>query len=619
MIEQIRYHIDNLFARGTWALLLVLGVAMLVLIGVITIAMVVIGVSPGEGATLWDSIWTIFTYTFDPSGVPYQDGVWTYRLLMLVASLGGIFILSLLVGILANGFADAVQTLRKGKSIVVETDHTLVLGWGDQVFSVLHELIVANENVKGACVVILADMDKVDMEDAIRARIADTKTTRIVCRSGSPIDVSDLAIVRPSLAKSIIILDPQTEDPEVGDAYTVKTLLALQRLDSAHSKAAVVATMRSEANVRVAELVTGGRANIIPSEVMISQIITQTCRQPGLSLVYAELLDFDGDELYVHNEPKLVGKTFAESLLWYEESCLVGLKYANGQLKLNPPLDSVIAEGDSIIALSADDDTIVLRDAPAHVQTHQVATGIQRARAVERILVLGWNERGRFIIRELDEYVIDGTEIVVVDHIDRSADVATIQNSVQHSRPSFIQARTTSRDVLDSLNVASFNSVIVLADTSLDVQHADARTIMTLIHLRDITAGAHSVNIVTEMLDERNRSLASTDGLNDFIISNTIISLLLTQIAENQDLHAVFRDLFDAAGSELYLKPITEYIAESTQYSMATLVYAATQRSEIAIGLKCKVNGEWAVRLNIPKSETLSFSEEDLVVVIAEN
>lgn len=619
MIEALRYRIDNLFAKGTWALLLVLGASMVVLIAVIAVTMALAGVSPGEGATVWDTIWTIFTYTFDPSGVPYRDGVWAYRLLMLLASLGGIFILSLLVGILANGFADAVQTLRKGKSIVVESGHTLVLGWGDQIFSVLHELIAANANVKGACIVVLADTDKVEMEDAIRTRVGDSGSTRIVCRSGSPIDVTDLAIVRPSEAKSIIILDPLTEDPEIGDAYTIKTLLALNRLDADRPNGAIVATMRSEANVKVAELVTGGRAHIIPSEVMISQIITQTCRQPGLSLVYAELLDFDGDELYIHHEPRLAGKTFAEALNWYETSCIVGLKYADGQLKLNPPMETVIAAGDSIIALSADDDTIVLRSEQAAIDGSQVARRTLRTPVSERILVLGWNERGRFIIRELDEYVVEGTEIVVVDHVDRSEDVENIRKNVKRSRPSFRQSRTTSRSVLDELDVPSFNSVIVLADTTLDVQQADARTIMTLIHLRDITSAFPTVNIVTEMLDERNRSLASTDGINDFIISNTIVSLLLTQIAENQDLHAVFRDLFDAAGSELYLKPITEYISPTHQYTMATLVYAAAQCNEIAIGLKCKVNGEWAVRLNIPKSETLTFSNDDLVVVIAEN
>jgi voltage-gated potassium channel Kch len=282
-------------------------------------------------------------------------------------------------------------------------------------------------------------------------------------------------------------------------------------------------------------------------------------------------------------------------------------------------MDTVLANGDDILALSADDDTIRLRETIAPFDASSIVRTPPRARRPERILVLGWNERGRFIIRELDQYVAPGTEIVVVDHVDRSSDVERIRTAVSNSMPTFHQARTTSREVLDALDVTRFDSVIVLADSTLDVQQADARTIMTLVHLRDITSGRSAVNIVTEMLDERNRSLAAADGINDFIISNTIISLLLTQIAENRDLHAVFRDLFDAAGSELYLKPVTDYVRIGGPISMATLVRAASERNEIAVGLKIRSGSDWAVRLNIPKSEQLTLSADDMVVVVAED
>ena len=67
-------------------------------------------------------------------------------------------------------------------------------------------------------------------------------------------------------------------------------------------------------------------------------------------------------------------------------------------------------------------------------------------------------------------------------------------------------------------------------------------------------------SIVSEMLDMRNRDLAEVTRADDFIVSDRLVSLLLTQIAENQDLTAVFADLFDAEGSELYLKPAADYV-----------------------------------------------------------
>lgn len=617
--QRLQYSIDNLFARGTSTLLLLLGVSVLLLLLILVVLMWTLGESAGVGSNGIDDLWTLFVYTFDPTGVPYSEGSWTYKMIMLTASIGGVFILSTLVGILSTGFAESLATLRKGKSVVAETNHTLVLGWGEQIFSVVHELITANSNVRKACVVILAEQDKVFMEDELRARIPDFKTTTVVCRSGSPMDTSDLTIVRPEHAKSIIILDTQLELASQSDAITVKILLALHHV-MGHTTQSVVATMRDEANIQVARLVAAN-AHIIPSELVISQIITQTCRQPGLSLVYSELLDFDGDELYVYSSPDLVGKSFAKALLCFDGTSLIGIKYASGEVKVNPPMNTIIQPGDSVIVLSADDDTIyVTPTLTSAVQQEHIVQAPSLPNVPENILVLGWNDRGKFILRELDNYVPTGTQILLVDEIDRSIDVAAIQEHIHNYTITARIGSTFSRDTLETLEISTFSSIIVLADTSVDVQSADAQSLMTLIHLRDICSKQNvEINIVTEMLDERNKNLAAADSVNDFIISNTITSLLLTQIAENIDLYQVFRDLFDAEGSELYLKPVSNYVTTDTPVTFATVVAAASRRNEIAIGCKFYNNGNVTVQLNLPKKNEFSFSHKDMIIVVAEH
>ena len=59
---------------------------------------------------------------------------------------------------------------------------------------------------------------------------------------------------------------------------------------------------------------------------LIARITVQTCRQSGLSVVYTELLDFGGDEIYFSDEPTLVGRTFGDALLAYEDSALIGMR-----------------------------------------------------------------------------------------------------------------------------------------------------------------------------------------------------------------------------------------------------------------------------------------------------
>ena len=68
---------------------------------------------------------------------------------------------------------------------------------------------------------------------------------------------------------------------------------------------------------------------------LISRLIVQTSQQSGLSAVYTELLDFSGDEIYFHEEPALTGRTFGEALLMYEDSALIGVRTADGRVRLN--------------------------------------------------------------------------------------------------------------------------------------------------------------------------------------------------------------------------------------------------------------------------------------------
>ena len=103
----------------------------------------------------------------------------------------------------------SIDEMRKGRSRVIESNHTLILGWSPKVFAIINELIIANENQKQPRIVILADHDKVEMEDEIRAKLPNTKNTRVICRSGSPLDLDDLEVVNPHEAKSIIILSPE--------------------------------------------------------------------------------------------------------------------------------------------------------------------------------------------------------------------------------------------------------------------------------------------------------------------------------------------------------------------------------------------------------------------------
>ena len=96
----------------------------------------------------------------------------------------------------------------------------------------------------------------------------------------------------------------------------------------------------------------------------------------------------------------------------------------------------------------------------------------------------------------------------------------------------------------------------------------------------------------------------------------------LTQLSENENLAAVFAELFAAEGSEIYLRPASGYVQLGREMTYATVVEAARRRREVAVGYRIE-EGEGdpspaGFRLNPRKSERVRFDEDDRVIVLAE-
>lgn len=625
-IDRVRYAFDNYMAKGTVAL--IGGLAALSLL-VILIAAAVISVgritqSDGGTVDFGEAAWLSLTRTLD-SGTFGGDTGTGFRLVMLAVTFGGVFIISALIGVLNNGLEGQISELRKGRSRVVESNHTVILGWSSQVSSVISELVVANANQSKSCVVVMGEKDKVEMEDEIRDRLGNTGRTRIVCRSGSPMDIHNLEIVSLDTARSIIVLSPEGDDP---DSAVIKTILAITNNPNRQpGPYHIVAEIHDQRNMEVAKMVGRDEVELVQVGDLISRITVQTCRQSGLSVVYTELLDFGGDEIYFKEEPALVGQKFGDALLAYGDSTVIGLRPAGGGALLNPPMDRGIEAGDQLIAISEDDDTIKLSGLNDFGIDQSAIRAAKSAKPKpERTLILGWNWRVPTIINELDNYVAPKSIVsVVADYADGKEEIKAKSPNIKNQTVAYEMADTTDRRVLDRLNIPKYDRVIAMASDGIDPQQADARTLITLLHLRDISdKGGHDFAIVSEMLDIRNRELAEVTRADDFIVSEKLISLMLSQISENKELNAVFADIFDPEGSEIYVKPAEDYVTPGQPVNFYTVVEAARRRGGIAIGYRVKADANdaaksYGVVVNPDKSKKVSFAPGDKIVVVSES
>ena len=631
--QRLRYAFDRSLSRGTASLIgwLALGSFFIVLTATAVILLTGVGPEAAEGQEpqalgFAEAFWQSLMRSIDPGTVAGDTG-WGYRALMFAVTVGGIFVVSLLISILSSGLQGRLEELRQGRSFVVEEGHTLILGWSSRAFLIIRELVIANENQKRPRVVVLADRDKVEMEQEIRDKVGDTRNTRVVCRSGSPIDLVDLEIVNPHASKSIIILSP--DDSPDADAQVIKMILAItnnpQRRERPYH---IVAELRDEKNMEVARIVGGDEAKLVLSSDIIARITVQTSLQVGLSIVYTELLDYGGDEIYMQEEPRLVGRTYGEALLAYESCSPVGLRPAEGGVRVNPPMETAIRAGDKIIAIAEDDDKVVYTGAPeGAVDESAFARGEESERGPERVLVLGWNKRGRTIVRELDNYVPEGSFLKVVSDVPRGeTGIDEAAAGLRRLSLEFEQGDTTDRKVLDRLDLTSFKHIILLCYADrLDAQAADAKTMITLLHLRDIERRkGESYSVVSEMVDVRNRALAAVAKADDFIVSDELTGLLLTQVSENSELLELFEDLFRSEGSEIYLKPARDYVRTGRAVNFYTVVESARRRGHTAIGYRLERHANdpsraYGVRVNPPKSDPVTFQPEDKIIVLAED
>jgi voltage-gated potassium channel Kch len=627
--QRLQYKFHNTFAKGTIALI---GWLALASAGMILVASVVVKLSGAlpedtEDLSIPRIAWMSLMRTLDAGTMGGDQGDTFFLAMMLAVTFGGIFVVSTLIGVLTSGIEGQIDEIRKGRSLVCEEDHTVVLGWSPQVFSIVRELCAANESMGGAAIAILGDKDKVEMEDELRDKIEDLRGSWVVCRTGNPIDPDDVGIVNPNDSRSVIVLAP--EDAHNPDSHVIKTILALtnnpgRRNEPYH----IVAEIRDPKNLEPARLVGGDEATYIAVEELISRITVQTCRQSGLSVVYTELLDFDGDEIYLEEIPELVGKTFADSLFAFQTCAVLGVARADGVTQVMPPQDQVIEKGDRLILVAEDDSKVSVggpgRDA---VDEESIVDRQPAPPEPEQTLILGWNRRGPSIVRELESYVAPGSEVVIVADVDDvAASIAEGSGKLEKLILTTRKGDTTDRRTLDSLDIGRFEHVITLSySETLDVQEADARTLITLLHVRDIVSRLDAkVSIVSEMLDVKNRQLAEVTRADDFIVSDRLVSLMLSQLSEEKALQPVFQDLFDPAGAEIYLKSAADYVTIGDQINFYTVLESARRKGEVAIGYRIAALSQdaekmYGVRVNPDKVARVAFRKADKIIVLAES
>ncbi|KAK0608476.1 hypothetical protein LWI29_031250 [Acer saccharum] len=645
--KQLAYRVDVFLSVHPYAKPLALLVATQLLICLGGLAL--FGVTD-DG--LADCLWLSWTFVADSGNHANSEGIGP-RLVSVSISFGGMLIFAMMLGLVSDSISEKLDSLRKGRSEVVEQNHTLILGWSDKLGSLLNQLAIANESLGGGMVVVMAERDKEEMELDIAKMEFDFKGTAVICRSGSPLILADLKKVSVSKARAIIVLAVDG-NADQSDARALRTVLSLTGVKEGLGGHIVVELSDLDNEVLV-KLVGGVLVETVVAHDVIGRLMIQCARQPGLAQIWEDILGFENCEFYIKRWPKLDGMPFEDVLISFPDAIPCGVKVAScgGKIILNPDDSYILQEGDEILVIAEDDDSY----APAALPTVKEASFVniaRPARMAQRILFCGWRRDIDDMIVVLDAFLAPGSELWMFNEVpENEREKKLLDGGLEFNRLANIslvnrEGNAVIRRHLESLPLESFNSILILADESVEDSaiQADSRSLATLLLIRDIQAkrlpygeskvtqvhrGSFSQGswigemqqasvksvIISEILDPRTKNLLSMSKISDYVLSNELVSMALAMVAEDRQINDVLEELFAEEGNELHIRPADVYLRDSEELSFFEVLLRARQRREIVIGYRL-FNTERAIINPSSKSERRRWSLKDVFMVIAE-
>lgn len=125
--KRFAYRVDIFLSLHPYAKPLVLLVATLLLIALGGLALY--GVTDDS---LSDCLWLSWTFVADSGNHANAVGFGP-KLVSVSISIGGMLVFAMMLGLVTDSISEKFDSLRKGRSEVIEQSHTLILGWSDKL------------------------------------------------------------------------------------------------------------------------------------------------------------------------------------------------------------------------------------------------------------------------------------------------------------------------------------------------------------------------------------------------------------------------------------------------------------------------------------------------------
>ena len=315
----------------------------------------------------------------------------------------------------------------------------------------------------------------------------------------------------------------------------------------------------------------------------IGQIIAQSIVSPEMAEVYLELFSFQGAEFYSID----CKETVEEYMNTHDNSIPVA--------KLN-----------KLFVLADDEKECLKRREGAISSIVPLSPVVIRPHKNCNIFVIGDNKKCEFIL----------------DNLNRSAESDEFNYQIKHYHKN--ENDLLIKDIKDT---DGEKKVLILSDDNVSEESYDANVFVTLIEISKAFPKRENLTLITELLDSRNLSSVRDFDIHNTIISNKMMSLLITQLAMNLDSKKFYHKLLttDHAGdandfdiqvtlAKDLIEMDKELIFKSKQELLHSF-YKCFNGNNILIGI-CKNDDIFFLNSDQDKEEEIKVSSKDSFVYV---
>lgn len=511
-----------------------------------------------------------------------------------------------IIAFLAAKISNFINNLKKGLSSVIDTNHYVIIGWNSSIYKIFEEIKIANENQSKPTILCFNGMDNIKMNTKINVEFPNQKGLRIITRSGDIYSPQDLTRTNMSKSKSVIILDDT-----ILSNFNIETSILATKINLDNHTIPIIVQMKNDSNIPLLTEIMENQIYPIHKDKIISNVTSQSIRNKHISAVVMDFLDYDGDEIYFLPVNGLDGKTCKQAMLMLSNVTLIGIKTQTDIVMLNPDKEYIILENDLLIVIAQDDDTNLQLSTSQNVNEMLNSLEVSLDSIVDKdklsILIIGWSRLGQQIIDKTIPFLTEDSEIHFAynDNLIHKAPNTLTQYNI--NTKSTLLTHDQNAEIHQVLNEKRFDIILIVGnDDILSQQISDTNSLLMNFYVRSILdkqKNDKSTRIIIQLNDGTKQELIPKNIYNELIVSDTLSSLMVSQLAESPKLWLVFEELFSFKGLKINVSSILNYSSNNkiSKLKVTDLILLTLEKNQTFIGYI--LNDK--LYLNPPKSEEI--------------